>query len=73
MVDEVDRAEIELERELDRAIENAAGCVPEPGDGSEHCELCGDEMDSRRAALGYRRCLLCAQSAERFELTHRRR
>lgn len=33
------------------------------------CRTCGDDIDPRRVALGYRVCLLCGEDAARAERT----
>lgn len=35
-----------------------------------HCHHCGDDIDPRRYALGYRVCLPCGEEAAREERTH---
>ena len=32
-----------------------------------HCVRCGDNIDPRRVALGYRVCILCGEEAAREE------
>ncbi len=38
-----------------------------------HCRKCNEEIDPRRAALGFKVCLDCGEAIAKAEIAHRRK
>ena len=62
MADIADRAALYIERGLDAALQRID--VPNPDDGADRCELCGDDVPPARSALGYSTCITCQEEQE---------
>jgi RNA polymerase-binding transcription factor DksA len=77
--DPVDRAGAEVEasnreaREAHQRRVKASGNMPDPlPDGTCANEMCGEQVEEERAALGLGLCLDCAQKRERMRLRKKR-
>lgn len=70
MTDVVDASQLVEEQIRIDAI--ASRCaVPKPGDGCEDCEQCWQPIHPKRSAMGYRICVLCAETNERRKAAYR--
>jgi len=64
-MDNADRAQIEIERSLQRTLDARQGdqAAAEP---TVVCVECGNEIEPGRVGLGYITCIACAQWLERL-------
>lgn len=62
-MDDVDRAQIEAEREDDRRAARALARAELPLMRYEACQLCGDQLPAVRQEFGL--CIVCARERER--------
>lgn len=63
MSDCADRADVEIQRELDAALSRIQHI--EPSQGSKYCKICEEDIPEARAALGYSICIECQEERER--------
>lgn len=64
-MDDLDRASVEAQRQLERSIEAARGVLPS-GVSADDCVHCGNEINSARqlALPGVDSCVACARRVE---------
>lgn len=63
MADDADRADRLVEQEIASQLSRIE--VPNPDDGREWCEECGEQVEPARARLGYATCIDCQEMIER--------
>ncbi len=64
MADEADLANEQLNSELSRAISRIRKSAP-AGAGAKTCNDCGEDIPEARRELGFRFCVVCAETRER--------
>jgi phage/conjugal plasmid C-4 type zinc finger TraR family protein len=70
-MDDIDKAQQHIERELENAIRAARGVMPADTRSAETCAECGLEIDSRRQ-IAVPGCTLCTDCASEVESLRRR-
>ena len=70
-MDDIDKAQMHIERELEDAIRAARGICPPDAESAQDCVRCGLSIDSRRQ-LAVPGCQLCRDCGDEVESLRRR-
>jgi RNA polymerase-binding transcription factor DksA len=65
MADEIDLANDLIDSEVARALSRLRQNATQHQQGSEFCIDCGESVPEARQALGFKRCIVCAEEFER--------
>jgi RNA polymerase-binding transcription factor DksA len=65
MADLIDIANDLIDNELSRALNKLRQQVTNNNEGTEFCVECGETIPAERKKLGFKRCVSCAEEAER--------
>ena len=70
-MDDIDKAQMHIERELEDAIRAARGVMPPDTRSAECCEICKEVISSARQ-VAMPGCVMCKDCAEEWENRIRR-